>query len=100
MAGQGSSFFIERGNTLRKKQISDQQKLQEPNLPTDRMPIWLLFLAYLAYLRATQPQRPPELALLRTLILATMLILIVVALVVAGDPKTIPDVLQHLHLIP
>ncbi len=83
-----------------KKRVSCHQEDRAPKLPTDRMPVWLLFLAYLAYLRATQPQRPPELAVLRILILAATLILIVVALVASGNPNAVPEVLQHWHLMP
>ena len=59
----------------------------------DRMPTWLIFLTYLAYLRAIQPPRFPGLTVFA-------LIVIVLALVASGNASIIPSILQHLHLLP
>lgn len=56
---------------------------------------WLIFLAYLAYLRAMRPQQSPETKVLRTLIIVVGLVLVIVALVAAGAPEVVTDVLKH-----
>lgn len=67
---------------------------------SERMPTWLVFMAYLAYLRAMQPQRTPEVAVLRTFIIVVGLVLTVVALVAAGAPNMVVDAIKHWPLIP
>ena len=67
---------------------------------SERMPTWLVFMVYLAYLRAMQPERTPEVAVLRTLIIVVGLVLTVVALVAAGAPSTVVDIIKHWPLIP
>ncbi len=64
------------------------------------MPHWMLFLAYLAYLRAMRSPRSLDTALWRTLIAVIGLLLVVVTLVIAGDPQLISDVIRHWPLIP
>jgi hypothetical protein len=66
----------------------------------ERMPTWLVFMIYLTYLRAIQPQRTPEVAVIRTLIIVVGLVLTVVALVAAGAPNTVVDIIKHWPLIP
>lgn len=66
----------------------------------ERMPTWLVFIVYLAYLRAIQPQRIPEVTVMRTLIIVVGLVLTVVALVAAGAPNTVVDIIKHWPLIP
>ncbi len=61
----------------------------------ERVPSWLILIAYLAYLRAMQPQRPTEVTVLRTLLLVVGLVLTVVALVTAGAPELVVEMLQQ-----
>lgn len=64
------------------------------------MPRWLLFLAYLAWLRAMRRERSTPERVLRTLIITVGLVLVVVALGAAGAPEVVADVLQNWPLLP
>lgn len=65
-----------------------------------RVPTWLVFLAYLAYLRATRPQQARETGVLRSLIIVVGLVLVVVALVAAGSPENVGAALRNWPMIP
>lgn len=75
--------------------IAQQSKLQSEHIPK-----WLVFLAYLAYLIAMRPQKSPEIGTLRTLIVIVGLVLSIVALVVAGTPEIVKDVIAHWPVMP
>lgn len=66
----------------------------------ERVPSWLVLLAYLAYLRAMRPQQPVETRTLHTLIVTVGLVLVVVALVAAGAPEQVHKVLSSWPIIP
>ena len=70
-----------------------------PRPPAD-LPPWMIFLLYLAWLRAMRPQPPVTATVLRTLIIAVALVLVVVALVAAGAPEVVADVMQQWPLTP
>lgn len=74
--------------------------LTEQRPQSDRLPIWLILLMYLAYLHATQPRHPTEVVVLRTLILVVGLVLTVVAVVAAGAPEVIVEVVKHWPSLP
>lgn len=67
---------------------------------TEGIPTWLVFVAYLAYLRSIRPQPPSEINVLRSLIIVTGLVLVVVALVAAGAPDEVSQVIKHWPIIP
>jgi hypothetical protein len=69
---------------------------ERQNTQPERTPTWLVLLAYFAYLRAMRPQQPPEIKTLRWLILA----FIVMALVSAGAPEKVVEVIRHWSIIP
>jgi hypothetical protein len=73
--------------------------LSQPKPQSEPMPAWLILIAYLAYLRAMQPQRPTEVIVLRTLILVVGFVLTVVAVVAAGAPEVVIDILKHWPVI-
>lgn len=74
----------------------EEAKTNEPN----KAPHWLIFLAYLAYLRAMRPQSTPEVSALRMLIVITGLVLVTVALVVAGAPDKVGEVVHNWPILP
>ena len=83
--------------TKRMQQLIARERLRPPkNLGYSV----LMFLAYVAYLRAMRLQFSPETKVLRTLIVVVGLVLTVVALVVAGKPNMVPEVLKYLPSIP
>lgn len=57
----------------------------------DRVPIWLAFLAYLAYLRVTQPASRETERILRWLIIIVGMVLIVIAVAVFA-PEHVGDI--------
>ena len=64
---------------------------------------WLDLLAYLAYLRylqATRSQPPANVQISHVLIVAMALVLTVVALVAAGAPQYVVDILKYWPLHP
>jgi hypothetical protein len=75
---------------MKRNQFNNQiSAKQEP------LPHWMIFLMFLAYVRATQP--PPSTALVITLIRALMAILIALILATQGGADVIADVLSRLH---
>lgn len=78
--------------------VEQDQKVQ-PSQPQP-LPNWMLFLLYLAWLRATRPQPHPSVTVLHTLIIAVALVLTVVALVAAGAPEAVVEMMKHWPIAP
>lgn len=79
--------------------IIEREKSEQKSAP-QQMPNWMLFLLYLAWLRATRPQPQSSVTVLTTLIIAVALVLTVVALVAAGAPEAVAEVLKHWPVLP
>lgn len=64
------------------------------------MPHWMMFLLYLAWLRAVHPQPHISVTVLATLIISVALVLTVVALVAAGAPEMVAETLKNWPIAP
>jgi len=73
---------------------------RQPHSVPERPPSWLVFLAYLAYLRAMKQKPPPEVAVLRMLIAVVGLVLVALMTVAAGAPEHLKDILSHWPILP
>lgn len=72
----------------------NQLKIQA-NAKQKPLPHWMVFLMFLAYIRAIQS--PPSTALLVILIRAVVVVLIVLILTTQGGAEVIADVLSRLR---
>jgi hypothetical protein len=72
----------------------------DPAPQPDKAPHWLILIAYLAYLRAMRPRPIPETSALRILILTTGLVLVILALVIAGAPEQVAGVVANWPFLP
>lgn len=79
--------------------IVDRDKFEQ-KIAHQPMPNWMLFLLYLAWLRAMRPQSHPSVTVLTTLIIAVALVLTVIALVAAGAPEMVAETLRNWPIAP
>lgn len=71
-----------------------------PKREAGAFPQWMQMLAFWLYVRAMRPPLEKEIALLRTLIVVTILLLVILALIAVGASDVIADVLKAWPTLP
>lgn len=87
-------------NTLFKYLLIACVKSKKKSNNDSDIPPWLVFLAYLAYLRSMKPVQSPENKTLRLLIAMVGFVLVAITLAIMGSPEKVSDLLQHWPFIP